>query len=1018
MGSRVMQGAVPYRRDVKPLDSSSLREPVSKAENPEAVGSFVNTPRPMRRVLRPDRQLPGSARSALDIARMADQIAKQKAQISSEVTRQRARIAAGLSPRMSGNSAQEAHRAKLERAGARFAASKARHDAARMALERLDSADHLDSPPARARTKRASPEALSKATRALTNLGAPPAPDLSGKAQVEQYESSDSRLPVTPRPQLPIMRYVTTRGDQRAHPPIRQMNTTRRRHPLAGLQFAQAPATPNMPPLPNLTGQPVVAQTAPLRTPGAAAAKPEAETTSPVDLDQMIHLDLKDTDIKQFVKILSEQTKTNWLYNPNALGGKINMLGPQEMSLREAQYLLKSVLEFQGFTIERLGSLRRVIPRGEGKWRNTEMNFGPYKRPRGSALKEDRLITQLVRLKYRNVNDIRGILVNFAKDATAIIPYLPTNSLFITDNGTYIHRLMKIIKELDTPLATKQLAIIDLRYSFAKSIVAPLTQILGGSTPGTTTEGAPQEGVPPPPPPGPGGVPPASSKPIIIPDDADNRLFVIAFPSDLDYIREIVAELDRDPGHLPEIRVIPLKYSSPDSVKPLVEAAFKSDPGLAASIKNFTIIADKRTGSVLVTTYSPKMIDQVVSLIRTLDVPVVTAGTAIRVYRLEFAEAAKIAEVLTGLTEGDEDLAGAAPASSISSGVARILGQTVTSSAVETKAKKASIIADESTNALVIISTREKFNQIISVIKELDVVRPQVLVEVLIARIDVDRARHLGLDFNAVNAGGSSARPFAIGSTGNLAQLFGAGGARPGLNLGLLDKGDFDIGAAASGDISQLSKIGVLINILQNENRANILSAPKLLTADNEEAKITVGSQVRIPQGSTLNAINTITNFVTEDLGIILELTPRITKNDFVTMKIKTQIKNLIPGQDVAGIPVISNSDIETNVTVENRATIVMGGLIQEEEREIVNKLPLLGDIPLLGKLFRDTNMVKVKRNLLIFMTPHIIRTSTAAQAATKRVSPVLKHVGIKDAARIGNRADAATMLRVMNEAN
>ncbi|MBI4868765.1 MAG: hypothetical protein HY816_17645 [Candidatus Wallbacteria bacterium] len=822
---------------------------------------------------------------------------------------------------------------------------------------------------------------------------------------------------------------------------------------LSYQMMAQAPNAPSMPELPPAPGSPQMQlqMTQPAQpaagSPATAASTAAAQsTTKPVDLDQLITVDLRDTDIKHFIKILSEQTQTNWVFDP-AMGGKINMLGPQRMSLREAQHLLTSILEFKGFTIEQIGNIRRLVPRTEGKFRNTVMRFGEYVAPEGYPLSEDKLVTQLIRLKHRNVNEVRGVLVNFAKDAAAILPYAPTNSLFITDNGTYIHRLMRIIQELDVPEQSKRVGTITLRYAFGKQILQPLNEILKQTrAPRAGQAAAPAAGAPPAPPapppvegapgapPQPGMAASSSGAATILVNDADNELLVITYPDDFEYIEEIVRMLDRDPDHVPELKVVNLKYSDPDVVSKLVQDAFKSDPALTSSIKQFSIIPDKRTGSVLVTSYSPKMMLRVTDLIQKLDIPVLTAGSAIRVYKLEFAEAKKVAEVLGGLSTGDDEVSSSVVASGSSTGTINSqLGQpgfpggrdqygrftpgtTVSSSTASGPAKKTAIIADEATNSLVIIATREKFNQLTAVIKELDVVRPQVLVEVLIVRIDVNHARALGLDFNAVETSSSKNRPFAIGSTGQLPSLFSATGVRTGLNLGLLDSGNFDISAAARGDLAQLSKIGVLIHVLANDSRANILSAPKLLTGDNQEATIKVGAQVRIPQGSTLNAINTITNFVTEDLGINLQLTPRITKNDFVTMKIKTQIKNIIPDQSVAGIPVIGNNDIETNISVENRTTIVMGGLIQEEERKSETRIPLLGDIPVLGHLFRDTQTTKVKSNLLVFMTPNIIRTSQAGKSATKRVSPVLRFVKIKERKR-PDTADPSTLLKAMNEA-
>ena len=784
--------------------------------------------------------------------------------------------------------------------------------------------------------------------------------------------------------------------------------------------------SPGQPPLPAATGpliEPASSSAASAATETLSLAGSEADDAA---LDQLVNVDLRETDLKVFVKVLAERTHTNWLFDPG-LAGKVTLLGPGRMTCREALHLLRSILEFKDLTVESVGRVNRIVPRNQGRFRNTELRLGPFTASASPPLSEDALVTQYVRLKHRAAAELRSVLLNFCRDGAAILPYPPANGLFITDNGTYIHRLMQLVAELDAPDTSRRLEIFPLKFAFAKAILQPLTEILkhtrdlriGPETALPAAPAPPEEPGEPvalaPPSPGP-GVP---VTPTLLIDEADNRLLAVALPGDLEAIRKAIGLLDHDPGHVPQMRWLPLRHSDPETVSNLASQAYKSDPSNAGSVKSFTILPDKRTGSLLITSYSPAMLERVAGLVQKLDLPMLTVGTAVRVYKLEYAEAQKVAEVLNGLGESVGEIStsvvGSSSTTSPSTGRSG-KPSTPVSSADRGTGKSTTVIADEATNSLVIVATREKFDQLSQVIRELDVVRPQVLVEILIVRIDVDRARHLGLDFNAVEAGGGHARPFAIGSSGQLGSLFSSTGVRSGLNLGLLDSGNFDLSAAARGDLSQLTKIGVLINVLSTDSRANILSAPKLLTGDNQEAKLTVGSQVRIPQGSTLNAINSITNFVTEDLGVMIQLTPRITKNDFVAMKIKTQIKNLIPNQAVAGLPVISNSDLETNLTVANRATLAMGGLIQEEERQTVIKLPLLGSLPLLGKLFSDTLTNKTKSNLLVFMSPHIIRSSEMAREETRRISPVLRFVEIK-AGKRGNREDAGALLTAMNQA-
>jgi len=299
------------------------------------------------------------------------------------------------------------------------------------------------------------------------------------------------------------------------------------------------------------------------------------------------------------------------------------------------------------------------------------------------------------------------------------------------------------------------------------------------------------------------------------------------------------------------------------------------------------------------------------------------------------------------------------------------------------------VVADKATNSLLITCPKWRWSFLQDVIKELDVVRPQVLVEVLIAEIDVSRARELGLDFNFMDTDSDEGtRPFAIGNADHLEDFLSTSGVSNGLNIGVLIGKTFDPGAAAAGDMSELSKIAVLIKALQNDSRANILSTPQLVTADNEEARISVGEQIQMPTGfntAATSGLNSITNFSTEDLGVILEMTPRITRDDHVVLKINQTIKTRT--KDTLfdfNIPVINKRELDTTITVKNNTTIVLGGLISDVETISETGIPGLSKLPLVGKLFRNRRVDKKKMNLMIFLTPHILRSEETSSMVTE----------------------------------
>jgi len=298
------------------------------------------------------------------------------------------------------------------------------------------------------------------------------------------------------------------------------------------------------------------------------------------------------------------------------------------------------------------------------------------------------------------------------------------------------------------------------------------------------------------------------------------------------------------------------------------------------------------------------------------------------------------------------------------------------------------IQADAGSNALIITAPEALFNNIKAVVDQLDVRRAQVLIEALIVEVSAEKAAEFGIQW--IGAG-------TVSSDNTLGGLFG--NSAPATNIGTI------AAAAANNNPAGLLGIasGLTIGFLKGENFAilaraleteadgNILSTPTLLTLDNEEAKISVGSNVAFATGSfttpttgSPNLSNPFTTYERRDVGLTLKVKPQISEGGTVRMQIFQEVSQLRPqaGTD----PTLASTDkrsIESNVLVDNGQIVVLGGLIQDQMTDGEDSVPLLGDLPVLGHLFRYSNRKRTKTNLMVFLRPVIVRTAADAAAVT-----------------------------------
>ncbi len=524
----------------------------------------------------------------------------------------------------------------------------------------------------------------------------------------------------------------------------------------------------------------------------------------------------------------------------------------------------------------------------------------------------DRFVTRLIPLRYIEAESITNTLKSLVSKDGSIEAYEPTNMVILTESATNIRRLLAIMEAIDIETYQDELAIFKIEHADAPTLAEQVSEIYGAEVSSTRSTRT------------------TSSR---------------------------------------------RTSRSTASSKP-AESAVGHD--------KVRLMTDERTNSVIVLAPRAQMAE-VRQLIERLDIPVTGSGR-IHVYYLQHADAEELALTLSSLVSGTMP----APSATAASGQ----GATSLRAVVQGLAEGVKITADPATNSLVIQSSREGFDTLSEVIAKLDVERPQVLVEALIMEVDVTDSEDLGFTgmFRLINGNTEittviaprAAEGFAFGGPVGAAITGGA----PLLQRFLHNttNPDEDGNATTDGHV-----IDGILRAAAGDSGTNIISAPHILTMDNEEAEIRIGQNIPIITGRTQSAqgvsnatgnLATSVNVERQDIGVTLRVTPQITEGDSLRMEIFQEISSINVGltasgalgaaEDV-GVP-LSKREIENVVTIRDGETVVIGGLLSDEYQDTVSKVPFLGDIPILGWAFKSSSRELRKINLLVFLTPHIIR--------------------------------------------
>lgn len=642
-------------------------------------------------------------------------------------------------------------------------------------------------------------------------------------------------------------------------------------------------------------------------------------------------------DIEKLVQTVADATCRTFIL-PENVRGKISIIGPEngkvEVNADQFYAAFLAALDSNGLSVYPYGKFLKIVDKREAKQNPIPLYIGDEGYPA-----TEQMITRMFRLKNVEVDQMRGVIQQLVSKGGDSVSF-PPDTLIVNDTGANMHRIERVIDQLDTGSATDEMQVIQVQYASVNDVAQTLQKLFESK----------------------GKAPSTPARPI--------------------------------PNRRPAPRTNRAAANQP------------AQSGGSATVTQ--MIPDERTNKLIVVA-SPSALERIHELLNQIDVPISGEGR-INVYNLSNANAEELASTLQGLAQN----AGAGstggnrprmPVPATSRGNTAAGAQTAELFSGEVK-----ITADKATNALVIVANQGDYRNIVRVIEQLDVPRQQVFVEAVIMEVTLQRNTDFGVSWHQ----GYSLNTPEGQSGGIVGTNYAGNGLPPSFSLlNLASFGGFLAGLqgppVSTPALTKLGinipSFGVVLHALQENSDVNVLSTPHLLTSDNEEAEITVGQTVPFQSGfapsslgSTLGSVagNTGTTglgglgalgglgglgglsslyapITRQPVELKLTIKPQINDSDYVRMVISESTEEIASQNPVLG-PTTSKRSAKTTVIAKDQETVVIGGIMQDRTINSVSKVPILGDLPILGHLFRQTSVKKVKTNLLLFLTPYIIR--------------------------------------------
>ncbi|MEJ6080079.1 type II secretion system secretin GspD [Vibrio sp. 1-Bac 57] len=451
--------------------------------------------------------------------------------------------------------------------------------------------------------------------------------------------------------------------------------------------------------------------------------------------------------------------------------------------------------------------------------------------------------------------------------------------------------------------------------------------------------------------------------------DPSNVIMITGRAAVVNRLVKIIQRVDKAGDQ--EVDIVKLEYASALEMVNMINSIQqtpKTSKSSTSSVLKPRLVADERTNSVIVSG-EPKTRARVIKLVRSLDKELKNNGNT-RVFYLKYANAKEVVDVLTGVSKGIEDVSG---------------GQSGSSK----NASSLNIQAHEGTNAIVISAQPALMSSLSSIIRQLDIRRAQVLVEAIVVEVSEGNGINLSVQWASTAGAGTQFNDNGVTASELATGVYAINN----------DEDDYEdlassLASIAGGVAGYVGNDwGVILQALSTTTGSNILATPSLTTLDNQEASFIVGDEVPVLTGSTSSSSNDnpFQTIERREIGIKLKVTPQINEGDSVQMVIEQEVSN-IKGQTSVDV-IFATRAVKTTVLAKSGETIVIGGLIDETVNETVDKVPLLGDIPYLGQLFRSTKSSTEKRNLMIFLRATIIRDDQTMMELSQRKYGLIRQI-------------------------
>ena len=670
-----------------------------------------------------------------------------------------------------------------------------------------------------------------------------------------------------------------------------------------------------------------------------------------VPAEELVEMNYQGASIQTVIEYYAMLTHRSLIQAPN-IAGSVTFRSHAKLTIDEAKSALESV-----FAINNIA----VIPMGEKFLKVVQIATAkqegiPFSGEGKVQLASDNVMTQVISLKYADVADVAAAIQPYMHAWGQLLQLPKSGCILLTESGANVNQMLEIIKYLDVPSALKmETRIYPLKHAKSADVTQRLQAIIQeaqqlNTRTTTPTAAAPQAPV--------AGRPAQAAaaaasggavtgdvmiegKVIITADDRTNKIFIFSRLSNFIFFEKMITELDGkvDPDVI--MKVVSLDYAAAEEAASLINALITGGSASSSTGQRKT----SNTGSAT-TRSAPASVPPP---------PISTgsgSGNTTDTGFLQFVQGVRI-------------------------------------------------LPDPRTNALLIMATKEDMLRIEELIKSVDTPVAQVLIEVVIAEVTLNNELDIGVDiFKRLFQTGQVAQAGGTANTGiSPVNLLSSVATNP-ITPAMLAGGPAGLTYFAT---FQNLKLDAVIHALASTSKAKVLSTPVIQTLDNQEASILVGSSVPVPVSTVSSLVSTTgtnssggslnASIEYKDVAIELKVTPRINPGGYVRMDIEQKVNDLGPYQNISGTsaPTIEKREAKSSVAVQDRSTIALGGLIKETKTVSNTKVPILGDIPLIGQLFKSQTNNKTRTELIIFIRPTVMRTDTAATAEARRRMRLMK---------------------------